>query len=92
MKYMISWKIACENHKSAGLGFLKSGAPAPDGLEILGRWHGPGSVNGWALAETDDPKALYEHAAQWGAFLDLTVTPVLEDVDAAEALSRVYGE
>ena len=91
MKYMLSWMISCENHKPAGVSFLKSGAPAPAGLKILGRWHGPGSVNGWALVESDDPKAVYEHVAQWASLLDLEVTPVLEDADAAEALSKVYG-
>lgn len=92
MKYMLNWKIACENHRSAGVGFLKSGAPAPEGLKIIGRWHGPGSVTGWSLVESDDPKAVFEHVAQWSEFLELQTTPVLEDDEAAEALSRVYGK
>ncbi|MGK0189809.1 MAG: hypothetical protein ACI9R3_005627 [Verrucomicrobiales bacterium] len=44
------------------------------------------------MVEASDPKAVYEHVAQWAAFLDFEVTPVLEDADAAEALSKVYGE
>lgn len=92
MKYMLSWRIACENHKAAAIEFLQSGAPMPDGLELLGRWHAPGSVTGWVLVDASDPKVVYEHVAQWASLLDLHVTPVLEDSEAAEALSRVYGE
>ena len=89
---MLSWRIACENHKAAGELFLQSGAPVPDGMQLIGRWHAPGSVTGWALVESDDPKAIYEHAGQWAALLELEATPVLEDAEAGEALARVYGE
>jgi Domain of unknown function (DUF3303) len=92
MKFMISWKIAPGHHKPAGEGFLKSGAPIPEGLTLIGRWHAPGSVRGWALVEGEDLKALYEHLAQWANLLDFETDPVLEDSDAAEALSRVYGK
>lgn len=91
MKYMVSWKISCENHQAAGEAFLKSGAPTPEGVELLGRWHGPGSVQGWGLIESSDPQAVYEHAAQWASMLELQVTPVLDDAEGGEALSRVYG-
>ena len=91
MKFMLSWRIACENHRAAGEAFLKSGAPMPDGVKLIGRWHGPGSVIGWALVESDDPKAVYEHVAQWASMLDLDVTPVVDDAEGGEALSRVYG-
>ena len=91
MKSMLSWAIACANHKAAGVSFVRSGAPMPDGLTLLGRWHAPGSVTGWVLVEATDTKAVYEHVAQWAGLLELQVTPVLEDAEAAEALSRVYG-
>lgn len=89
---MISWKIAPGNHKPAGEEFLKSGAPMPDGLTMLGRWHTPGSVSGWVLVETTDPKPLYEHIAEWANMLELQTMPVVEDRDAAEALQKVYGK
>ena len=55
MKFMISWKIAPGHHKPAGEGFLKSGAPMPDGLTLIGRWHARLglSVNGpWSKVKT----------------------------------------
>ena len=92
MKFMISWKLGPGHHRPAGEGFLKSGAPMPDGLRMIGRWHAPGSVRGWALVEGEDLKAVYEHVAQWANLLGLQVSPVLEDNDAAQALSKVYGK
>lgn len=91
MKFIVSWKIPTAHHKAAGERFLTSGAPAPAGLTILGRWHAPGSACGWLLVETQDPKALYEHVAEWASLLELEATPVIEDAEAAEALAKVYG-
>jgi len=42
MKFMISWKISPGNHKPAGERFLQSGVAMPDGLTLIGRWHGSG--------------------------------------------------
>lgn len=92
MKCMISWKIAPGHHKAAGEAFLKGGAPMPAGLTMLGRWHGPGSVCGWALAEVKDPKAIYEHIAEWANLLEFQVTPVVEDAEAAQALAKAFGK
>ena len=91
MKYMIAWKIPPGCHKPAAESFLSSGAPMPPGLKSLGRWHAPGSAYGWLLVEGDDAVALAEHVAQWANLLELQVTPVIEDDEAASGMSRVYG-
>jgi len=92
MKYMISWKIAPGHHKPAGEAFLKAGAPLPKGLNLIGRWHAPGSGYGWAVVEGKDPAALAQHVAEWANLLVFQITPVIEDADAAKALSRVYAK
>jgi hypothetical protein len=90
MKFMIGWKIPPTYHTAAAKGFLSSGAPMPEGLKQLGRWHGPGSVKGWALVECEDPSALHQHIAVWADRLECEVTPVVEDSDAAESLIKVF--
>lgn len=80
------------HHRPAGEAFLKTGAPPSEGLTLIGRWHAPGSANGWALCEGDDLTAVAEHVAQWADLLEIQVTPVIEDEQAAEAISRVYGQ
>jgi hypothetical protein len=47
MKFMITWKISPENYKTAVERFLKTGAPAPEGLKTVGRWHTAGSSRGF---------------------------------------------
>ena len=42
---------------------------------------------GWLLAE-GDVVALAQHMAEWADLLELQITPVIDDADAAEALSR----
>ncbi len=84
MKFMVEWDISCDDIDDAVEGFLELGAPMPEGLELHGRWHGPGSKLGWLLVETDHAKALYEHIAEWSSLLDFNVTPVIEDAEAAE--------
>ena len=37
---------------------------------MIGRYHAPGSLEGWIVLKTDDPKAIYQHVAEWGEFLN----------------------
>ncbi len=91
MKIMIAWHIPPGSYKAAVDAFLSSGAPAPEGLTTLGRWHAPGSSNGWHLVE-GDPVAAAQLTAEWGHLLEFQITPVIEDEDAAKALSAVHGK
>lgn len=89
---MIAWKIPPSSYKATIEGFLGGGAPVPSGMKTVGRWHTPGSVSGWHLVEGDDLEALAQHVAEWGALIDLEVSPVIEDEAAASSLSKVYGK
>jgi hypothetical protein len=46
---------------------------------------------GWALIEGDDTVAMAQHSAEWANYLELTITPVIDDDEAAAGLSKVYG-
>lgn len=91
MKFMITWKISPENLKTAAARFLKTGAPDPEGLKTIGRWHTSGSSRGFHLVEGSDA-ALAEINAQWADLLNLEVVPVVEDDVAGQVLTRVYGK
>lgn len=90
MKYMLTWRIPPATYRAAVDAFLATGAPMPDGLTALGRWHAPGSQHGWLLCETDDPVSLAEHVAQWATMLECEVTPVIDDPSAGKAAARVF--
>ncbi|MDH3584251.1 MAG: DUF3303 domain-containing protein [Phycisphaerae bacterium] len=92
MKFMITWKIPPGCHKQAAEDFLSEGAPVPEALATLGRWHVPGSAMGWLLVEGTDGVALAQHAAEWANLLELEISPVIEDEEAATGLARAYGK
>ena len=87
MKFMVTWKIPPSAQRTAAERFLSSGAPMPEGLTLLGRWHAPGSASGFLLAEADDLAPLAVHLAEWGNLLELEVTPVMEDEAAGAAIA-----
>jgi len=87
MTFMITWSIAPAQQKEASARFIKTGGAPPNGVEMLGRWHGMGI--GWVLAKTDRAAAIYEWTAQWTDVISFVVTPVIEDAEASEVLMRV---
>ena len=64
MKYMVTWNIPTDSYRAAVEAFLSSGAPMPERLTALGRWHAPGSSYGWLLVETENPTSLAEHMVE----------------------------
>lgn len=91
MKYMLTWSIPTHSYDAALDAFLEGGAPMPEGLTALGRWHAPGSNRGWLLCQTDDLVALSQHIGEWASKLNIEVSPVIEDRHAADAAARVRG-
>jgi hypothetical protein len=89
MKFMITWRISPVTYTMALERFLATGAPAPEGLKTLGRWHTAGSSKGFHLVEGSDA-ALAEINAQWADLLELEVTPVIEDDVAGRILATVF--
>ena len=88
MKYIVSWLLPQGTFNASVGRFLETGGAPPKGVQMLGRWHGM-SGQGFAIAESSDPKALYLWMAQWGDLLPMTVTPCLEDADAGEVLASL---
>ena len=91
MKYMMSWNIKPEHYKSAVARFLSTGAPLPEGMTMIGRWHANGSTNGWLLVE-GTIEAAYEHASEWGDLLDMQISPVVEDEVAGGIAAKLHAQ
>src|SRR5690349_6735550 len=90
MKIMIVWKTVPGKYKHALEAFLRGGGPIPPGATTLGRWHVPGSIQGWHLVE-GDLTAVGQHVAEWADLLEIEVYPVVDDAGAADAARRVFG-
>jgi hypothetical protein len=89
MKFMIAWKIQPGCYRAAVERFLSTGAPDPKGIKTIGRWHAPGSSRGWHLVE-GDLTAVAELEAMWLDVLEVRITPVMEDQQAASGIAKVY--
>jgi hypothetical protein len=83
VKYLVTWTLSPANYKAATERFLQTGGGAPQGVRIIGRYHAIG--HGVVIAE-GDVKGIYQWIAQWSDLLAFTVTPVMEDAEAAEVM------
>lgn len=78
-KYMITWHIPPATYAAALDRFEQHGAPVPPGVELLGRWHEPGSSRGFILVQADDPAGIAKHLSGWNDLVEHRTTPVIED-------------
>ena len=90
MLYVQHWSFKTGYHQKGAEKFLGGGGDYP-GVEMIGRYHAPGSLEGWIVLKTDDPKAIYQHAAEWGEFLNWETTPVFTDEEAGPIVAKVYS-
>jgi len=44
---------------------------------------------GFAISESNDPKAMYQWYAQWANVMEITVTPCVEDAEAGPILAAL---
>ena len=67
---------------------LETGGAPPDGVKMLGRWHGMNG-EGFAIFESNDATAMYGWYAQWAMVMELTITPCVEDAEAGPVLTEL---
>ena len=88
MKFITSWTVPQGSFNAAVKRFLETGGAPPAGVKMLGRWHGMNG-QGFAVSESNDPKAMYLWQAQWADLLPITVTPCVEDEDAGAVMASL---
>jgi hypothetical protein len=88
MKYIVSWSLPQGTYSAAVARFLQTNGLPPEGVTLIGRWHGM-SGTGFAIAETTDAKALYAWIVEWSDVLPIQTTPCLEDAEAGEVLQSL---
>jgi hypothetical protein len=91
MKFMLtfSWKPDTQMRTEAIARFRKGGGLPPKGVKLLGRWTRADFCGGFDLLESDDPMALAEFALMWNDLMELSITPVLEDEELSDVLTRI---
>jgi hypothetical protein len=84
MKFLITWKLhPGKLHETldrfAKMSAADEEALMGDGLKLIGRWHNLQEGSGAAVYEATDPAALANYSLHWNQFMDLDVSPVLDD-------------
>ena len=96
MKFMVTWSI----HEEQWLPILEvfssmtpeHRADVGDSVKMIGRWHDTNSRSGVAIMETTDLAALNRYLGQWNPFMDLDVSPVLDDEETAALAKNVLAD
>lgn len=88
MKFMVSWSVDQDKWlpilEQWGSMTAEQHADAGPGVTIVGRWHDTGGRTGVAIMEASDVSALSTYLGKWNPHMDMDVTPVLDDAEAAE--------
>ena len=96
MKFMVTWSI----EQDKWLPILKKWsamtaaerADAGSAVTIIGRWHDSAARKGVAIVESTDTGALYRYLGQWNPYMEIDVSPVLDDEESAALASQVVAD
>lgn len=88
MKFIVKYNIPKGSVVASEQRFLQTGGPPPEGVKMIGRWHGM-SGGGVVIAETNDAKALYSWLSFWNDLIEFETTPCVEDAEAGEVMAGV---
>ena len=86
MKFIVKYKIPKGAVLDAEQRFLKTGGAPPQGVKMIGRWHGM-SGGGVLIAETNDAEGSFSWLHYWNDLLEFETTPCVEDAEAGEVMA-----
>lgn len=89
MKFIVHWTQIPGKYRDGIAKFKETGGQPPEGVTLVGRWWGMNG-QGFAVAEADDAKTMFEVAAEWGEFLNMEITPAVEDAEAGEVIAKLF--
>lgn len=88
MKFIVQWNGLPTAENAVIERFMKTGAQAPDGVKLLGRWHAIGGLHGVAIVEADDTGSMAALALEWGDLLTMSIFPAITDEELGAALAK----
>jgi hypothetical protein len=92
MKFIVQWSGKPDVRQLAAERLLSTGAPAPDNIKILGRWHAIGEFTGVAIVETTDASALVGLVHPWTDLFSFTIAPALSDEELGPLLAAFQAQ
>jgi hypothetical protein len=67
-------------------------ANAGDGVKIVGRWHDMAARTGVIIMEANDLAAVERYIGQWNPYMDIELSPVLEDEEVAVVAKQIVAD
>ncbi|MCA9230723.1 MAG: DUF3303 family protein [Planctomycetales bacterium] len=89
MKFMVTFALTHRDYKERVARFLETGAPPPEGAEMLGRWFTASHNKGFMLVETDKSDTLFRWTSEWADLIDFQIEPVVTEDTAAAILQEL---
>ena len=86
MIHVIAWNFKPEHRDAIQARFKQTGGLPPEGVKMLGRWHGIGTNKGVCVAESSDALAVARWAQQWSDLMSFDIYPALTDADTAKTM------
>ena len=86
MHFIIQWTLMPERRDEIQGRFLETGAPPPEGVEMLGRWHRVAGGGGLCIAKSEDPVAIARWVQGWSDGMTFQVDLATLDEDAASVM------
>ena len=87
MIHVMTFTFKPEHRNAVIARFKETGGLPPEGVKMLGRWHGIGTNKGVCVAESDDPLAVAKWGQEWSDLMSFDIYPVLTDEEMAKVLS-----
>lgn len=63
-----------------------------DDMRLIGRWHGLAGGWGVSIIEASSAEALATYSLHWNRFMDLEVTPVIDDEAAKQIGTNMVAQ
>ena len=87
MIHVVSWTFKPEHRDAVQARFKKTGGLPPEGVRMLGRWHGTGTNKGVCIAESDDALAIARWMQNWSDLMSFDAYPALTDEEVAQVIA-----
>lgn len=86
MRFHITYEFVPQERNQAQHRFKETGAPPPEGVTMLGRWHSAAGCKGFMIAESTDAVAISKWTQEWTDLISFEITPVLTDEEVGEVI------
>lgn len=89
MRFHITYEFVPQERNQAQHRFKETGAPPPEGVTMLGRWHSAAGCKGFMIAESTDAVAISKWTQEWTDLISFEITPVLTDEEVGEVIGQI---